>query len=313
MKTNLVKLSAVAVALAGGIHSASASVYDVYYKISNPGNTSGNAYDGTSGHQDLDTFDVKFNGTTYDNVLAGGIQITKTSETAGGPTMPANYLTVCTDFLGSLYLGSTYKYTAPAASFTTVDGHSNGQTGGGIAPAWNNNANGYAIQNASQIFYQHGDVGSGGINTGSGTKLSVTQMAALQLAIWIALYDTTSTGTIGNYLNNNLSTVGSDYFVLDSDGSTLDNAILGYVATDLSGLTGHYFNTGYLLQPDSLTSSQGNPNGHVPQELLMGSSNSGGGSGNGSVPEPTTVLAAALLLIPLGASTIRILRKSHAK
>ena len=43
-------------------------------------------------------------------------------------------------------------------------------------PPRGNNSHGDAIQNASQIFYQHGDVGTGGINTGSGTKLSVTQI-----------------------------------------------------------------------------------------------------------------------------------------
>jgi hypothetical protein len=30
------------------------------------------------------------------------------------------------------------------------------------------------------------------------------------------------------------------------------------------------------------------------------------------VPEPTTIIAGALLLLPFGASTLRILRKKHA-
>jgi hypothetical protein len=35
-------------------------------------------------------------------------------------------------------------------------------------------------------------------------------------------------------------------------------------------------------------------------------------AGNGTVPEPTTVLAGALLLLPFGASTLRILRRNRA-
>jgi hypothetical protein len=31
-----------------------------------------------------------------------------------------------------------------------------------------------------------------------------------------------------------------------------------------------------------------------------------------AVPEPTTIIAGALLLLPFGASTLRILRKKHA-
>jgi hypothetical protein len=302
MKTNLVKLSAVAVAMVGGVLSASATV-DVGYQISNPANVNGNAYDGTSGYQDLDTVNVSFKvgitTTTYNGVFAGGIAITKESETTGGPTMPQNYLSVCTDFLGTLYLGKTYEYSAPASSFSTVLGQPGG---GGIDPGWNNPAK--AIQNASQIFYQYGDVGAGGINTAvGGTKLNVNQMAALQVAIWIALYDTTGSGTINT----------SGPFQLLSSGPTSSySSIIGYVNSDLSGLNGGYFNTGYLLQPDLTLAdpTQGNSDHQVPQELLMGSSNTGGGSGNGSVPEPTTVLAGALLLIPLGASAIRILRKS---
>jgi hypothetical protein len=296
MKINLVKFSVVAVAIVSGVFCAHATVYDVGYNIAN---TSGGASAGSSGWQDLDKVNVQFNGTTYNGVFAGGIAITKQSETPGGPTMPQNYLSVCTDFLGTLYLGKTYQYSAPASSFNTVLGQPGG---GGIDPHWNNPA--LAIQNASQIFYKYGDIGSGGINTGTATALNVNQMAALQVAIWIALYDTTGSGTINT---------SGPFQLLSTGPSSSYSSIIGYVNSDLSGLNGQYFNTGYLLQPDSTLGYQGNADNQLPQELLMGSSNSGGGSGNGSVPEPTTVLAGVLLLIPLGASAIRILRKSQAK
>jgi hypothetical protein len=273
MKSDLIRLAAVAVVAGGGVFNASAA-FDVYYQIAN---TSGGP--GDSGYQDLDNVNVQFNGTQYNNILSGGIAIQEISQT-GGPAMPKNYLTVCTDFMGSLYLGSTYKYSAPASSFSTVLGQ---PTHGGIAPPWNNPSK--AIQNAAQIFYTYGDIGAGGINTGSGTALSADQMAALQVAIWIALYDTTSGGTVNT----------SGPFQLLGGPSDL----AGIVATDINNLDGNYNNTGYLLQPDPLNSTQGNGDGQLPQELLMGS----------AVPEPATVLAGLMLAIPLGVSTVRILRK----
>jgi hypothetical protein len=294
-------VSGLATVMVGCAFNASATFTDVYYTIANPANASGGQYNGTSGYQDLDSLNVKFGGNSYNGIFSGGIYITQPAQPAAqnDPTMPESYLTVCTDFLGTLYLGKTYKYSDPASTFTTVLSTQNGQTGGGIDPNWINPAQ--AIQNAAHIFYTYGDIGNGGINTAvGGTPLTVDQMAALQVAIWIALYDTTGTGAVDP----------SGTFQYLSTGVT--DPINGFVTQYLSSLDGSYLNTGYLLQPDPLSGpgrTQGNSDGQLPQELLMGSQIAQG-QGNPSVPEPTTIFAAAALLLPLGASTIRILRKS---
>jgi hypothetical protein len=219
----------------GCAFNASASFTDVYYTISNPANTPGGQYNGTSGYQDLDSLNVKFGVNSYSGIFSGGIYITQPTSPASqnDSTMPENYLTVCTDFLGTLYLGKTYKYSDPASPFTTVLSTQNGQTGA-------------------------------------------------------------------------VDTSGTFQFLSTSANYT---ALNGYVTAYLSGLNGGYNNTGYLLQPDPLNSAQGNSDGQLPQELLMGSSIIQQQGNPSPVPEPTTVFAAASLLLPLGASTLRILRR----
>jgi len=272
MKTKLARLLALFLVMAGGAFNAGASV-DVYYKI--------------GGTADVQTFNVTFNNSIpadYYNgsVLAGGIMISQTGTGyAVNNSMPLNYVTVCTDFEGSLYVGSTYAYSTPSAPFTS-------QTG--IDPTWNNPT--LAIQNAAYLFYTYGQLTSGGIG---GT---VENMAALQLAVWMSLYDTG---------NNGLVTVnaGSEFYVSASNNGGNDTTAIAQALTWVGALNAtNYDYTGNILKPDSTTASgpdQGNPDHQLPQELLI------------AVPEPATVFAGVLLLLPLGAGTIRFLCKSQAK
>jgi hypothetical protein len=108
-------------------------------------------------------------------------------------------------------------------------------------------------------------------------------MAALQLAVWAALFDTTVSGTV----------TGTRFTVSGGDA-----VAIALASSWLLGLDGNYGLTGYLLYP-----SQGrevNADGEPPQELLIVPP---------AVPEPTTIIAGALLLLPFGGSTLRILRK----
>jgi hypothetical protein len=201
--------------------------------------------------------------------------------------MPASYVTVCTDIEGTLYLGSPYQYNTPITPFS-------GQTG--VNPTWGAvNTPAYllsnptdaanaaqAIQNAAYLFYTYGQLTS----TGLGGTLE--QRAALQLAVWEALYDTTGSG--------NVLTAGARFTV--SGGS--DSAAIALANTWLSGLTGNYGLTGYLLYPTPGIES--NADGEPPQELLIGAN---------PVPEAPTVIAGALLLLPFGASAFKILRKKR--
>jgi hypothetical protein len=282
---NLIRLLALVLVLAGCGFNASATMNYVDYTVANAQTGSG------SGYADLEAFNVDFENSAYNGVLAGGIVINQpdTSADPNNPAMPQTYVTVCTDFEGSLYLGHTYKYSASASPFSGLKG---------IDPTWNYPS--LAIQNAAKLFYTYGNLSSGGIDGGNqnATGSTLENMAALQLAVWMVLYDT---GSNGKVLMNNGQLLSSDEFYISTAGNAGKDTgaiteALGWVAT----LNGNYDYAGYLLQPDPTNSAQGNPNGHVPQELLMA---------NPSVPEPATVFAGALLLLPLGASTIRTLRK----
>jgi hypothetical protein len=287
MKVNFVRLLTMAVATVGCVFNASATV-DVYYKVDN-GKTSKTS----SGYQDLETFNVKFNSTTYNGIFAGGEMLTQTGTGhAVNTSMPLNYVSICTDFLGSLYIGSTYAFAPVSIS---------GQTG--IDPGWNNPA--LAIQNADELFMKYGDVGSGGIGTGGGPTLTVEDMAALQLAVWMSLYDTESNGkvdAIATAKTWHAPAYTPEFQVTGGSDSGAISLALSWVAS----LTGNYDNAGSLLKPDLKLGSQHNPDGQYPQELLYCSS-----VPLSSVPEPATILAGVLLLLPLGVSTIRSLRKSR--
>jgi hypothetical protein len=176
-----------------------------------------------------------------------------------------------------LYLGSTYTYNSPAAFGNDS----------GVAPKWgSDNAPGfttldqtsasYAIQNAAALFNAHYAVLQGN---------NVTLKAALQLAIWDVLYDTDANGNVD----------GTRFsFSAGSDANAVTQADAW-----LLGLNGQTHYTGELLTPSPL--DQGNADGEPPQELLIQGS---------CVPEPTTWVAGALLILPFGLS---VLRKSRAK
>ncbi len=267
---------------------------DVSYKIANANIGASKILDGnTSVYQDLDQFDVKFNNSSYNNILAGGIMISQPK--GSNDKLPNNYVSVCTDFLGSLYLGSTYQYDNQAVPITSKTT--------GIDPGWNDSVE--AGQLASELFNTYGDVGLGGIGTGGSKSVNaaftVEDMAALQLAVWMVLYDTSGSGTTTkvNYTSGEFqvtSAVGND-----SDAILLAKTWVGAVVKIADKGPG-YTKLDSLLVPDPKLGVQGNPDKQVPQELLYS-----------SVPEPATILGGLLLLLPLGASTIRKLRKSQVK
>jgi hypothetical protein len=260
--------------------SASASL--VSYTIANSyvGTGSGGT---TSGYADLETFNVSIDGTPLNGAFAGGIEISEAG--APVPGLPSEYTTVCTDISGSLYLGQTYAYAAPVSSF-------NG-TLSGVKPTWGaDNSSGLtdqvsankAIQNAAYLFYNY----SGGL-TKFGLGGSADQMAALQLAVWEVLYDTTAAGQV--VLGSNAR------FQVSSTGPVVTAA-----DSLVASLNGSYAFPGYLLFPDPVLGGvNSNSDGEPPQELLIGVP--------GVVPEPSTILAGAMALLPFGANALRVLRK----
>jgi len=266
MNKNLIRILALT-ALVGYEFNTNAGV--VYYTI--------------GGTADLQTFNVSFLNSSY-NVYAGGIQISQpdTIPDPNNSSMPQSYVTVCTDFKGSLYIGSTYAYNAPANGFA-------GQLG--IDPSWNNPA--LAIENAAYLFYHDGNPTLTGGITGN-----VQTMAALQLAVWMVLYDTTSSGNV--VVNSS-----SEFNVTTANNGGGDTAAITEALGWISALNGQYGYTGSLLTPVSTLGNQGNPDNQLPQELMIAAGNQSQGA---PVPEPSTMLAGALLLLPCGLGVIRILR-----
>jgi len=247
----------------------------------------------------LESFNLSYNygpGTANDDsvsgALAGGIAITKQAGGSMPGGFPASYVTVCTDIGGTVYEGSTYGYD--------LDSFANQV---GIRPEWGLNAydgtlggqlpieQGEAIQNAAQLFYAHYSVLSGS---------STTDKAALQLAVWAAVYDTSYGGTVAPIATTLGSGVGGARFAVSSG----DSAAISEADSWLSVLNGTYTYTGNLLFPDPNT-TQGNGDGEPVQELMMRTTDAT------PVPEPTTLIAGALFVLPFGASTLRFLRKNR--
>ena len=182
---------------------------------------------------------------------------------------------VCTDIEGVVYIGSTYNFQDDAFS---------GQTG--YDPKWgtgitSTTSAATAINEAAYIFQQHSSVLT------SGTE---SQAAALQLAVWKVLYDTGDgnydTFTAGNFKASNSS---------DAAAITLATQWVDAAAAQSQQYVG------FILQP-TVSQTDLTPTTAV-QEMLYNIT---------PVPEPATIIAGALLLLPFGASTLRILRRKHS-
>jgi hypothetical protein len=244
-----------AIALAGGL--ASQAKADVSYTISDAS---------------LETVAVQYQGNDY-NVLAGGIGITASGSSGNAPS---SYVTVCTDFGGSLYLGSTYKFNDPQATANVLPGYSP------VSP-WMQNASA-AIQNAATLFANYRSVLTGG---------NFDAAAGLQLAIWTALYDSTQVGVVNT---------GSGALFLGVQ-TTQDATAIADMNTYLGALPGLNPTTSVdILTPSPAGSSQGNADGVAPQSLLI----------YAPVPEASTVVTATLLLVSFGLCSLKSFGKFRA-
>ncbi|MDR3377974.1 MAG: hypothetical protein P4M10_04765 [Verrucomicrobiae bacterium] len=239
----------------------------------------------------LGTFSGSIDGQAINNALAGGIKLTEVGTTVSGT--PASYVTICTDVEGTLYLGQTYTYNTPttfsSSQSTGIDptwGADNGPGASHIDTA----TAASALQNAAYLFNHYGT--SGGALTGSsGVSGSTDQLEALQLAVWVALYDTTASGAI--------SLAGGRFSIVQT---SVDSTVWNDVTAWLNNLDGNYGYAGDLFVPTTGAPDNQNADGQLPQELLYGAT---------PVPEASTFLAGAALVLPLAVGIFRGVRRKQ--
>ncbi len=223
----------------------------------------------------LDTItSATLDGTTYTGVLTGGIQMTGSS---------GSFVSVCTDFFGSLYLGQTYSYNDAVTITSGVKGTDPTPWGEGSK---NNTTlptaavTAAAIANAAKIF------GNNYATLQTGTS---DQKAAIQLAVWSVLYNTSASGLLSG-AQANFTYVASS--TVTSDVNALLSALSGYSLVSSP--------TVEVLVPTT-SQSYSNPDNKPPQGVLV----------MVPVPEASTVVAGGLLLLPFALCSLKALRKSR--
>jgi len=150
--------------------------------------------------------------------------------------------------------------------------------------AWNHNAAApqyWGIQNAAFLWNTYG---MNIVNHGTDKN---DQAAALELAIWTALYNSTGYGALaGNVWSPPTAEMGS--------GAGSVKAYYDSYIADLTDGGAIPLYTGNILRGTSY-----NQLGQQQDLLMLGT----------PIPEPTTIIAGALLLLPFGASTVRAWRR----
>lgn len=141
------------------------------------------------------------------------------------------------------------------------------------------------IENASYLWYAQKD-----------SITTAAQGAAMQLALWELLYDSTDSGSItggGSLTGGRFTAAGTG--VADSAFVTAFNAYMSQITTAGGATIDSFYSThpGYVLRPQDAGG----------QDLLTSIT---------PVPEPGTWLAALALFLPFGAGSLRLLRKRLA-
>jgi hypothetical protein len=196
------------------------------------------------------------------------------SVTPGSSMIGSQLYAICLSPQGNLSFGYGGNYTLQTFA----------QAGNGSYPsAWIAPA---GIQNANYLFSTFAPKLEGG-NVLNGFVGSVNdQASAMAWAMYTALYNSTAFGAAAD------GTPTSGFDVALSGNLLQDyNIFLGDLATGYNGST---LATGYVLTP-----SLGQPG--AEQTMIFT-----------PIPETSTLIAGALMVLPFGASTFRILRKKRA-
>jgi hypothetical protein len=215
---------------------------------------------------------VQYNAGPLEHVYAGAFELNVVNHSQAGNSF--TIFTFCTDVGVNWRSGKDFD----AVQFA-------GQTG--VNPTWS--AVPQAIENAEWIYNNYFIVpGLGSITTSRG--------AAVQLAIWKVLYDTAASGQLSS------TSFGSGLLRANgfSNPAILDaTAMLTAVNAARSGGTfTAYLDTWLSPINDTLDSGPLSTQGMIYNPSTP-------------VPEPSTIIAGVLLLLPFGASTIRFVRKNR--
>ena len=208
----------------------------------------------------------------------------------------------CVSPAGTLSMGASGTYNITPFS----------QANPGVYPsswAWNGSSTTpqyWGIQNADYLFSLTAQLD---VNPGTSKITSVSgevgsaddQATALALAMYDVLYNSTTYGNAG-------AQDSSDFHFVD--GGPAGNVGTDY-AKDIAYLnaanpTAIASLSGDVLIPTNIAQDKNGPTG---QEQIFLTSDLANGS---PVPEPSTIIAGALMLLPLGVSAVRILRKNRA-
>jgi len=171
------------------------------------------------------------------------------------------------------------------------------QANSGLNPAlwtWNGlsgaAAQYWGIQNANYLWRSVANGGGPG-----GGSLSADQGAALAMALYTMLYNSTGYGAFA--ASGPLAPYTPTF--VDASEQAAYNADLASVTVNAVSAT---ISAGYIMVPDNP-----NPAGPTGQDFIY--SNSGGSKLSPPVPEPSTMVAGVMMAMPFGASALRILRK----
>ncbi len=211
----------------------------------------------------------------------------KSGDAAGGPN---NFLGFCLDIGNSMSDNTPYNpsYTYKAQSFVSGSGTTGGNNDGAPPdPTWATASSG---QRAAWIY-----------STYVSTVNTAAERSAMCIAIWESLYE--GSGTFGvttkSTTGRTFSVCGSGLSVMTEQGKSVadlaNSWLLASVGADFSKLTSIWWAEAECHDVQSIL-------GPGPTPIPDG--------GDPVVPEPSTIIAGALLLLPFGASTIKRIRKN---
>ncbi len=232
------------------------------------------------GYYGGNTFNISAQGTTHNGTIASAFSATRT----GGDPLPNGHPNPFITFCLSLNATLSQGYWQSGSFSDALATDSGAPVRQGVA----------SLQYAAQLYETYAGGNSSGFSGvimpsggwGSATSAQKAEGSALQLAIWEVLYEYHSTGAFDVMS-------GSGFGITSSANpiTTRANAMLGSLTWDSpdTSLSTTFWNAANL---DG--SSRGS------QDLI---------GPLAPVPEPTTIIAGALLLLPFFASTLRIRRK----